>query len=63
MCPGRFFAANEIKLILSRLLLDFDFKMPDGLTQRYDNVPLANTLNPKSDAQLLFKKRPAEARV
>ncbi len=55
-CPGRFFAANEIKLILSRLLLDFDIKMPDGITERYTNVSLANTLNPRPDAALLFKR-------
>ncbi|CAN8101114.1 unnamed protein product [Discula destructiva] len=27
-CPGRFFAANEIKLILARVLLDYDVVMP-----------------------------------
>ncbi|ETS77988.1 hypothetical protein PFICI_10050 [Pestalotiopsis fici W106-1] len=29
-CPGRFFAANEIKLILSRLLLQYDLRLPEG---------------------------------
>jgi cytochrome P450 len=29
-CPGRFFAANEIKLILARLLLRYDLRLPDG---------------------------------
>ena len=27
-CPGRFLASNVIKLILGRLLLDFDFRFP-----------------------------------
>jgi cytochrome P450 len=36
-CPGRFFAANEIKLILSRILLDYDIKMPDGVQGTYEN--------------------------
>lgn len=27
-CPGRFFAAYEIKMILSHLLMDFDIKFP-----------------------------------
>ena len=28
-CPGRFFAANEIKLILARLLLGYDMRLPE----------------------------------
>ncbi|KAF5851676.1 hypothetical protein GGP41_000454 [Bipolaris sorokiniana] len=31
-CPGRFFAANEIKMVLARMLLQYDVKMPDGKT-------------------------------
>lgn len=29
-CPGRFFAANEIKIALIYLLLRYDWKLPDG---------------------------------
>ncbi|KAL3457942.1 cytochrome P450 [Aspergillus heterothallicus] len=29
-CPGRFFVAGEVKVILSLLLLNYDFKLPDG---------------------------------
>lgn len=29
-CPGRFFAANEIKMILGELLLDYDFRFLQG---------------------------------
>lgn len=29
-CPGRFFAANEIKIALCHLLLKYDWKLPDG---------------------------------
>ncbi|KAF2107790.1 cytochrome P450 [Lophiotrema nucula] len=29
-CPGRFFAVNEIKLILMFFLLDFEFRRPDS---------------------------------
>ncbi|EUC42253.1 hypothetical protein COCMIDRAFT_104003 [Bipolaris oryzae ATCC 44560] len=35
-CPGRLFAANEIKIIMVRLLLDYEFKMPGDQTKRYD---------------------------
>lgn len=29
-CPGRFFAANEIKVVLCHLLMKYDFKLIDG---------------------------------
>jgi cytochrome P450 len=29
-CPGRFFAANEIKMLLGELLLDYDFRFVEG---------------------------------
>ncbi|KAF4416178.1 putative cytochrome P450 monooxygenase (lovA) [Fusarium austroafricanum] len=29
-CPGRFFAANEIKILLCHLLLKYDWKVPEG---------------------------------
>ncbi|KLO96693.1 Uncharacterized protein LW93_10073 [Fusarium fujikuroi] len=29
-CPGRFFAANEIKILLCHLLLKYDWKLPEG---------------------------------
>ncbi|KAK4183892.1 cytochrome P450 [Podospora australis] len=29
-CPGRFFAANEVKIILAHLLIGFDWRLPDG---------------------------------
>jgi cytochrome P450 len=34
-CPGRFFATNEIKMILSRMILDYDIKMPGDATERH----------------------------
>ncbi|GKT55777.1 ent-kaurene oxidase [Colletotrichum tofieldiae] len=37
-CPGRFFAANEMKLILICLLQDYDVKMPKGIKGRYQNI-------------------------
>lgn len=29
-CPGRFFAANEIKIALAHLLLEYEWRMPEG---------------------------------
>jgi cytochrome P450 len=35
-CPGRFFAGNEIKLILVKWLMRFDIKL-ENTTERYKN--------------------------
>ncbi|KAH6654487.1 ent-kaurene oxidase [Truncatella angustata] len=55
-CPGRFFAANEIKLILARILLDYDIKMPDGITERYPNLNMGLDALPDPTKAILFKK-------
>jgi len=55
-CPGRFFAANEIKIILSRMLLEYDFKMPDGRTDRYDQIRNEKMLSPDTQKTLLMKR-------
>ncbi|KAB8268032.1 cytochrome P450, partial [Aspergillus minisclerotigenes] len=36
-CPGRFLAAAEIKMIVSKRLLTYDFKNADNWTERYPN--------------------------
>lgn len=36
-CPGRFFAVNEIKMIMATALLHYDMKNVDGQTERYPN--------------------------
>ncbi|KAK2606336.1 hypothetical protein QQS21_003267 [Conoideocrella luteorostrata] len=55
-CPGRFFADTEIKLILSHLLLDYDFKYPDGTT-RPKTICIDEVLFPDPSARLLMRKR------
>lgn len=55
-CPGRFFAANEIKLIMARLLLDFDFKMPDGQTERFENITVASSVIPDAKKEILMRR-------
>jgi cytochrome P450 len=55
-CPGRFFAANEIKLIVARLILGFDIKMPDGLTERYAQVETGKNVMPHPAKELLLRK-------
>ncbi|KAF2131134.1 cytochrome P450 monooxygenase-like protein [Dothidotthia symphoricarpi CBS 119687] len=55
-CPGRFFAANEIKMILARLILNYDFKMPDEQTERYPQIEIGKTSMPNPAKTLLFRK-------
>ncbi|KAI1387289.1 cytochrome P450 [Hypoxylon trugodes] len=55
-CPGRYFAAQEIKLIIARLLLDFDMKMPDGLTERYANLSQGANAFPDPTKEVLFRR-------
>ncbi|KAK9775109.1 putative Cytochrome P450 monooxygenase [Seiridium cardinale] len=55
-CPGRFFASNEIKLLLSYLLLRYDFKYPVGQT-RPQNLSADENLYPDPSARVLIRKR------
>ncbi|KAF7378404.1 Cytochrome P450 monooxygenase 51 [Mycena sanguinolenta] len=51
-CPGRFFAVNEQKLILSHIIMTYDFKLRDGVDEWIAVLIKANTT-----AQLMFRKR------
>jgi cytochrome P450 len=44
-CPGRFFAANEIKMIIANFVLAYDMKLPDGVTERYSNLPFGSSVS------------------
>ncbi|KAI1283432.1 cytochrome P450 [Xylaria sp. FL0933] len=55
-CPGRFFAAQEIKLILSYLLLNYDIKLRDGEV-RPKPVVFMMTKSPSQTAEVLFRRR------
>lgn len=44
-CPGRFFAANEIKMILANVLLKWDVKNAGGFEGRYPNVEFAHMVS------------------
>lgn len=55
-CPGRFFAAHEIKMIVAKMILDYDVKMPNGLTERYTLIEHGKDFMPDPTKKLLFKK-------
>ena len=54
-CPGRFFAAKEIKVLTARLLTEYDFDvMPRGARRFYD-IKDFHILNPRF--KLLIRRR------
>jgi cytochrome P450 len=56
-CPGRWFAANEIKAIMAYILLNYDFKFPAGVEQRPPSIAVETQYLPNHDATLMFKRR------
>ncbi|KAM5347482.1 hypothetical protein ACJ41O_010487 [Fusarium nematophilum] len=54
-CPGRFFASNEVKLLLCHLLYKYDWKHQDGYVHKIIEFGLA--LFPEGQAKLSFRKR------
>lgn len=56
-CPGRFFAANEIKMILANVLVRYEVRMPGNSTERYPNIEFAHMSIPNGSKSLLFKVR------
>ncbi|EUC27580.1 hypothetical protein COCCADRAFT_111322 [Bipolaris zeicola 26-R-13] len=56
-CPGRFFAANEIKTVLVRMILDYDVVMPDGRTERYEPIQVDRQIMPNPSNSLLLRRR------
>lgn len=55
-CPGRFFAANELKLMLAHMLLHYDFEMKGS---RPENKWMGTTMIPPMDATMRVRKRVA----
>ncbi|TVY14663.1 Ent-kaurene oxidase P450 [Lachnellula arida] len=55
-CPGRFFASLEIKVILVRLIMDYDFKLAPG-SGRPGNLRAHEFIFPNPKGELLVKRR------
>lgn len=56
-CPGRFFASNEIKVILCHLLLQYDFKFPEGQDTRPANWSYEEAFYPDPTVPVLMRQR------
>ncbi|RAL12479.1 cytochrome P450 [Aspergillus homomorphus CBS 101889] len=55
-CPGRFFAANEIKMILAHLLVGYEFQLPTG-TDRPSNLMIDEVFLVDHQAKIWMKRR------
>lgn len=56
LSPGRFFAANEMKLIMAQLILMYDIKMKnEGV--RPENTWSGFACRPNITAEVLFRRR------
>ncbi|KAK1753823.1 putative cytochrome P450 E-class, group IV [Echria macrotheca] len=55
-CPGRFLAANEIKMIVATAVLLYDMRLVDGVTERYPNLVFGSTSVPDPTKEVLFKR-------
>lgn len=57
-CPGRFFAANTIKAIMSRIIMEYDLKFEDSQAGcRPGNIVVGEHIFPNTKPAVLFRKR------
>lgn len=57
-CPGRFFAANEVKIALSHMLLRYDFKLREGVKPRVRQS--GTSLSADAEAEIAIRRRMEE---
>ncbi|KAF7548892.1 hypothetical protein G7Z17_g6765 [Cylindrodendrum hubeiense] len=55
-CPGRFFAANEIKMIVANFLMRYEVKNVIGSAKRYPNMEFAHMSIPDPSKMVLFRE-------
>lgn len=56
-CPGRFFAAVAMKLILAHLLVHYEFRFPEGQAARPANVHVDERIWPDREQRVGFRGR------
>ncbi|KAH0426614.1 cytochrome p450 [Colletotrichum camelliae] len=56
-CPGRFFASAEIKAIMVYFLKNYDFKFPEGQTERPPSLIFETQNLPNPAGRIMFKRR------
>jgi hypothetical protein len=55
--PGRFFAVNEVKAMLSHILLTYDFRLADGVKESPQPHWTNGGRTPNAFARMEFRKR------
>ncbi|OAA56972.1 cytochrome p450 monooxygenase [Niveomyces insectorum RCEF 264] len=55
-CPGRFFAGNEIKMMLAYYLINFEMKLKDG-EERPKPMMIMMSKTPNPNGEVLFRRR------
>ncbi|KAF9233835.1 cytochrome P450 [Melanogaster broomeanus] len=55
-CPGRFFAATELKTMLAHVVVSYDIKLEDGAA-RPESFRFASLMGANGGAKLMFRKR------
>ncbi|KAM5452933.1 hypothetical protein McanMca71_007525 [Microsporum canis] len=55
-CPGRFFAINEIKILLAHLIMNYDWAFPEG-RGRPENITLISALLIDPNSEVLCRRR------
>lgn len=58
-CPGRYFAISELKLVMSRMLMELDFALPPG-TQRPRSMFADENCFIDPSAKIMMRKRPEQ---
>ncbi|KAJ6118934.1 cytochrome P450 monooxygenase [Penicillium samsonianum] len=59
-CPGRFLAATQVKIILSHMVMKYDFKLGDGSETKFDSFGIELISN--SEATLAVRRREDEVK-
>ncbi|THH09628.1 hypothetical protein EW145_g1863 [Phellinidium pouzarii] len=56
-CPGRFFAANELKSMMAYLVLNYDIKLENDSRERPKDSCIGSAIVPNSKANVMFRRR------
>lgn len=56
-CPGRWYGAAMIKLIVANLLLEYDISFPVGQTERPPNSKYNTEVHPSFEQKIVLKRR------
>lgn len=56
-CPGRWYASAQIKLVLCLLLIQYEFKYPEGQTERPKNWVRDERIGPNMEQMIMVRRR------